>query len=203
MTTKGLEYQLNHIDAIELSLRQRVPPNIIARKIFLSYPTAVFINNEDLEFEILNDIKDFFGIPFSSIKIVGSSKTQKSLHKENSFTPGVSDLDVAIIDSSLFLKYIEISYKATKGYTDLTKFRRKNGVAVYGEFFKYITKGIFRPDLMPRCIEGTDWKSFFSKISAKHIETFKSVNAGIYASEYVFEEKHSQLIENYRISKGI
>ena len=194
---------MKHIEAIERSLRESVPSNLIARKIFLSYPTAVFLNGEDLEFEILNKVKIFFDIPFSAIKIVGSSKTEKSLHKENTFTPKVSDLDVAIIDSSLFLKYVEISYKATSGYSDLTSFRRISGRATYNDFFKYISKGIFRPDLMPRCSEATDWKRFFSQISAEHNGIFKSINAGIYASEYIFEAKHSQLIENYKISKGI
>lgn len=194
---------MKHIEAIERSLRESVPSNLIARKIFLSYPTAVFLNGEDLEFEILNKVKMFFDVPFSSIKIVGSSKTQKSLHKENTFTPQVSDLDVAIIDPSLFLKYVEISYKATNGYSDLTKFRRIGGRAVYNDFFKYITKGIFRPDLMPRCNEATSWKQFFARISVDHNNIFKSINAGIYASEYIFEAKHSQLIENYKISKGI
>lgn len=194
---------MKHIEAIERSLRESVPSNLIARKIFLSYPTAVFLDGEDLEFEILNKVKTFFDIPFSSIKIVGSSKTRKSLHKENTFTPQTSDLDVAIIDPSLFLKYVEISYRATNGYSDLTNFRRVGGKAVYHEFFKYITKGVFRPDLMPRCSDATNWKQFFSRISADHNNIFKSINAGIYASEYIFEAKHSQLIEKYKISKGI
>jgi len=195
---------LKHIEAIERSLRESVPSNLIARKIFLSYPTAAFKDGEDLEFEILNRIKDFFGIPFSAIQIVGSSKTQKSLHKENTFTPKVSDLDVAIIDPGLFLKYVEISYRATKGYTDLTKFKRdSNQRPTYNSFYKYTTKGIFRPDLMPRCREATEWWQFFSKISADHSNIFKSINAGIYASEYIFESKHTELIDTYKTSKGI
>lgn len=194
---------MKHIEAIERSLRESTPSNLIARKIFLSYPTAIFVNHEDLEFEILNKVKVYFDIPFSFIKIVGSSKTEKSLHKENTFTPKISDLDIAIIDSSLFLKYVEISYKATNGYSDLTKFRRTEGKAAYNSFFKYITKGIFRPDLMPKCPEATNWRQFFSRLSTEHNNIFKSINAGIYASEYIFEAKHSQLIENYKISKGI
>ncbi|CRI58044.1 hypothetical protein [Pseudomonas sp. CCOS 191] len=195
---------MKHIEAIERSLRESVPSNLIARKIFLSYPTAAFKDGEDLEFEILNKIKDFFDIPFSAIQIVGSSKTEKSLHKENTFTPKVSDLDVAIIDPSLFLKYVDISYKATNGYSDLTKFRRdSNQRPTYHSFFKYTTKGIFRPDLMPQCKEAREWRKFFSKISADYRNTFKSINAGLYASEYIFESKHSQLIEDYRTSKGI
>lgn len=195
---------MNHLEVIERALKDNVESSVIARKIFLAYPTAIFIDDEDLEFEILNKIKEYFDIDFSSIRIVGSSKTKKSLHKDNIFTPKVSDLDVAIINPGLFLKYVEISYGATDGYSNLTGFRRlSGGRPAYTDFFKYITKGIFRPDLMPRCEKSTDWRTFFNRLSAEYSGYFKSINAGIYASEYIFEQKQARLIDNYKISRGI
>ncbi|WP_437884467.1 hypothetical protein [Pseudomonas sp. LRF_L74] len=194
--------EIDHIRSLDSCIKRNIPNDAIARKIFLAYPTAAFKNIEDTQFDILEEIKNFFKIPFLSIQIVGSSKTRHSLHKENIFTPGTSDLDIAIINQELFLRYMEISAEATNYYSDLTRFPRAHGQPTYNSFYKYMAKGIFRPDLMPKCSEKTNWNNFFGRLSSKHLHLFKSINAGIYSSEYIFELKQSQLIEKYKELKG-
>ena len=137
-------------EGIEIGLKNGLDPGVIARKIYLSFPTHVFKGKEEMEFELLNSIKEFFRIPFSSIKVVGSSKIEYSYVKNKKFIQGQSDLDVAIVDSHLFQFYCESVFKETIGLTDLSKFGRSSeGVSKYPSYCKYLSKGMFRPDLMP------------------------------------------------------
>ena len=63
------------IEGIKSGLDKKDSPNVIARKIYLSYATEIFKDNEDKEFYIKDNISNKFEIPFSSIEVVGSSKT--------------------------------------------------------------------------------------------------------------------------------
>lgn len=191
---------------IQKGLDDRVKDNIIARKIYLSYPTDIFKDKLDIEFDILNEISEHFDIPLSSIQIAGSAKTGYSYYKQKEFIIGKSDLDIAIVNEILFTKYMEISYRTTRQYSDLTKFHsRKEGVTgqdVYTSFLKYIAKGYFRPDLMPACTEKSNWFEFFSKLSDKYFEIFKSINAGIYCNQYFYESKQADNIKQFKVIRG-
>ena len=74
----------------------------LARKLFLSYQTMVFKDNEDLEYTIKNTIKQHLKIPFTSIQVTGSSKTGFSFFNKTEFTEGKSDLDISIISLDLY-----------------------------------------------------------------------------------------------------
>jgi len=114
-----------HKEAIESDIKSGVSLNIISRKIFLSYPTAIFHENYDVEFEIKDRIAETFKIPFTSIHIVGSAKTGYSFWKNREFLEKESDLDIAIISSQLFTKMLDYAYTITKGYTDNRNFQEK------------------------------------------------------------------------------
>jgi hypothetical protein len=193
-------------DGIRKGLDNKLKDNVIARKVYLSYPTDVFKDKLDIEFDVLNEISEYFNIPFNHIQIAGSAKTGYSYHKKKEFILGKSDLDIAIIDESLFTKYLQVSYRTTRQYSDLTKFHsKKEGVTgndIYISFLKYIAKGYFRPDLMPDCTEKSKWFEFFSKLSDKYFEIFKSINGGIYCNQYFFESKQSDNIKKYKELRG-
>lgn len=193
---------MNHIEAIDKSLSEKLPHIQIVRKIYLTYPTNALIDKEEKQFEILNEISQFFQIPINHIQVCGSSKTGKSFHKASSFTPKISDLDIAIIDSHLFVKYSELVFDITQGFQNITKFstQRGNNFASYSD---YISKGIFRPDFMPSCIERVNWFRFFNQLSLKHEDYFKSINAGIYQSQVFFEYKQLKNIKDYIKTKKI
>src|SRR5689334_7185986 len=109
---------MKYNDAIELGLSKKLTHSEIARKIYLCYPTNVFVNNEETAFEILDKISNHFYVPFTNIQVVGSSKTGFSYHQSKEFIPTESDLDIAIIDTSLFIKYTQVALKVTKRYKD-------------------------------------------------------------------------------------
>lgn len=193
---------MNHIEAIDKSLEQKLPHTEIVRKVYLTYPTYALIDKEEKQYEILNEISLFYNIPINHIQVCGSSKVGQSFHKVSSFTPKISDLDIAIIDSNLFLYYCELVFKATNGLLSNTKFTTENGNN-FDSYCQYISKGIFRPDLMPTCVQRSDWFRFFHYLSQKHKDFFKSINAGIYQSQTFFEFKQTKNIKDYINSKKI
>ena len=169
----------------------------IARKIFLSYSTEIFKGNEDKEFYIKNNIAKRFSIPFSSIQIVGSSKTGISFFKDKKFEPGVSDLDIAIISAPLFIKFTEQVHLLTNSYSNLTIFSVYNGLSNAVRFKSGIVNGIVNPFIMPNCELKTQWLDFFNSLSNNHFDLFKGINGGIYLSEYYFETKQEECIIKY------
>jgi hypothetical protein len=172
-------------------------PLLVARKIYLSYFTEVFKENEDKEFYIKNSISKQFDIPFSSIAVSGSSKTGLSFFKDKLFVPGKSDLDIAIISLPLFNKFSETANSVTNGYTDLSPFPMYKGNQTNGQFKYNLVKGYINPFFMPNCTLKTQWLTFFNKLSNTHFDLFKNINGCIYASEYFFEFKQQECIDQY------
>ncbi len=191
---------MNPIDSIKAGIINNEPYKLIARRVFLSFPTLAFAGKEDIEFEIRNDISEYFKVPIISIQVAGSSKTGYSPYKKREFISGESDLDIAVINNDLFNKYSEISHKATKGYTDLSKFpiNRKTSENEINYFLNSLNNSFFRPDLMPNSSSKTEWFAYFNKLSNKYFKIFKSINAGIYASEYYFESKQVDCIQKFK-----
>jgi hypothetical protein len=190
---------MNHLTAIEKAISDGVPHTEIVRKVYLTYPTYAFIDNEELQFEILDAVADFFSCPINSIQITGSGKIGRSLHKEKDFDPRSSDLDISIIDSSLFLKYMELVFLITNGHRSDTLFpvNTVGGGSIKKDYLAYLNKGMFRIDFMPACPERANLRGFFSKISTKYSSNFKSINVGIYLSQSFFEMKQRSAIEEH------
>lgn len=193
----------NHVLSIERGIDSNTPHNEIVRKVFLSYPTHALVGEEDRQYAILNSISKFFSIPIMSIQVAGSAKTGKSFYQNKDFTPGESDLDIAIIDSSLFIYYMELVFDITNGYSNKANFPLKDGRSTASEYISYISKGIFRPDLMPHCPQKANWRSFFGTLSRDHNDLFKSINAGLYMSQTFFEYKQNSTIQDFIKNRAI
>lgn len=190
---------MTYFESIEIGLKDSVPHHEIARKIYLAYPTHVLIGKEERQYEILNKISMFFKVPLTSIQVVGSAKTGYSFCRKSSFDTEISDLDIAIIDSRLFIEYSEWVFNITKGHTNLTAFDPGN----FNHYKKNIVKGIFRPDLMPSGSKRKEWFGFFGGLSRNNKDLFKSINAGVYLSQTFFEYKQTYNIKEYINSKII
>jgi hypothetical protein len=193
---------MEHLEAIDAGLAAKQPYNEIARKVFLTYPTKAFIGNEERQYEILNDVATYFHIPINSIQVTGSAKVGHSIHKKTPFAPRQSDLDLAVIDSSLFIWYLEIGLRLSKGYSDGAVFPVRETGSTQSEYLRYLARGIFRPDLMPTGEERANWRKFFGQLSAKHTDLFKSISAAIYLSQACFEGKQRSAIKVHA-AKGV
>lgn len=194
---------MDHIQAIEVGLQANASYNEIARKIYLTYPTKAFFGTEEQQYLILNSIAEKFGVPITTIQIAGSAKTGRSFHQKTDFKPGSSDLDVAIIDSRLFVRYTEIVFAQSKGYSDLSKFPLREGKSTYEEYVRYVSRGMFRPDLMTYGTERADWTSFFGRLSTRHTSLFGAITACIYLSESFFESKQRSAIKSYIDNRAV
>lgn len=188
---------MKSIEGIKSGLKNKDPQKVIARKLYLSYTTEIFKENEDEEFYIKNNICNQFEIPFSSIEIVGSSKTGLSFFKDKIFEPGISDLDIAIISLPLFNKFSETAHQLTNGYSDLTVFPMYKAHSTAQQFRKGLSNGFVNPFFMPKCELKSKWLDFFNSLSNKHFDLFKNINGGIYGSEYFFEFKQEECINQY------
>ncbi|MXN30015.1 hypothetical protein [Delftia sp. CH05] len=186
---------MEHLKAIDIGLSSGRNHNEIARKIFLTYPTKAFVGEEELQFEILNEVSEHFEIAITCIHVAGSAKLGHSIHKNRSFTRGTSDLDLAIIDSHLFAKYVEIGLNTSKGYSDGTKFPVRQDKSRKDEYLQYLSRGIFRPDLMPTGTHKAAWLNFFGRLSDKHSSFFGSISGAIYLSQGCFESKQRTAIK--------
>lgn len=189
---------MNVVERIKLSISGDEKSIDIARKVFLSYQTQAFDGREDVEYAIKNKIKEHLKIPFTSIHVAGSAKAGFSFFKQTLFTEGKSDLDISIISLDLYNNLLEASHRVTKGFSDLSVFQDYRGKPTHGQFLDGIKRGFFNPFFMPVCQERSDWVDFFRKISNEHYRIFKNINAGVYSSEYFFEYKQADCIEEFK-----
>jgi hypothetical protein len=186
---------MDHLKAIDIGVKAGIPYHEIARKIYLTYPTKAFVGAEEQQYDILNEVSVFLDVPITTIQVAGSAKTGRSFHKGEDFVHGSSDLDIAVIDARLFTKYVEIVFKRSKGYSDQTGFPIRNEKSTYEEYVRYLSRGIFRPDLMTVGAERAHWNNFFGRLSGKHTNLFGTINASIYLSQIFFENKQRSSIK--------
>ncbi|MBS1131975.1 MAG: hypothetical protein H6R16_2977 [Proteobacteria bacterium] len=193
---ENLKHDLDKILADAVG-RKELPTKTI-RKLFSYRFSPILLRDTDAGFDIIDRISTHFSIPFRSVHICGSAQTGYSYFKNKEFSEQGSDLDIAIVEPRLFQRYCEISFEATLGYTDLTKFLTRDGVNTANEFRDYLVRGYFRPDLMPSCGSKQQWFSFFNRLSNDYPNHFKSINGGLYLSEVFFERKQLPLIQKYK-----
>ncbi|HEY6022184.1 MAG TPA: hypothetical protein VIY48_20650 [Candidatus Paceibacterota bacterium] len=166
-------------------------------KLFLCYQSAAFLDRQDLRYEISKKIAGQFHVSISSIRFCGSAHIGSSPHKNTPFVEGTSDLDVAIINESLFETYLMHAMNNSRGLQDLSCFPVKDGYSTRDSFCQYAARGIFRPDIMPNCPQRTSWMTFFSKLSRDY-SMFSDINAGLYLSERLFLEKQRNVVARLR-----
>lgn len=186
------------LESLKKGLEAGESDNDMARKIFLSYQTLVFRDRQDIEYEIKNQIKNQLDVPFVSIQITGSSKTGVSFFNKTVFTEGESDLDVSIISLDLYNVFLEEVHDITKGFTDLSVFPEFRGRSTDKQFISNLKKGFINPFFMPDCAKKSKWLDFFRELSNDYFRLFKDINGAIYSSEYFFECKQAECIEEFK-----
>lgn len=173
----------------------------MARKVFLSFPTHAFASEQELEFELIDSVAQFFKVPFAGVQIVGSAKTGFSLIKDTAFDPVSSDLDIALVDRDLFSKYWEIAFKRSNGFEvrffQIAGAGQKEANERRGRFLRLLQKGIISPDFFPQCIERGELDAHFQTLSHGYSKYFSQISAFIYASEAFFEAKQVDAINHY------
>lgn len=166
------------------------PERQISELVFLVGQSKYFSDKTDLLYEIKRTVATHYDLPLHQILICGSAHLGCSIHKDRNFVAGTSDLDLAIVSSTLFASIHSKVIEATRSFTDLRRFDRRDGISTKDEFARYVSeRGMIRPDLLPRIPIKSEWFDFFTELSAKHASHFKKISAAIYLSEACFASK--------------
>ncbi|WP_428666442.1 hypothetical protein [Runella sp.] len=186
-------------------------PDIVVQKHLIDGSSFFFRSlPEGEEFAFKKDIANSLDVHIRDIVIVGSGKLGFSI-KPDKDNPSLylfkkfdyyfeknnenekSDLDIAIVSSSLFDQQLINLHKHTGGYTDKTyPYNRKV------DFAKYIIKGWLRPDMVPR---DYSISSEVIKVQDDYKRKFgRKVSIGIYKSWYFFETYHQNNIKSIQLN---
>ncbi|PZU29892.1 MAG: hypothetical protein DI584_01535 [Stenotrophomonas sp.] len=155
---------------------------------------AVFGGNEDTFYSFRRRIADKFRIHFHEVFITGSAKLGFSPHKRKMFDLD-SDIDVAIISSSLYDRIMSSIGDYQMELRDNRKAVSYNEIKGYHKFLEYGAIGWMRPDLLPTSFRvdeiKQDWFGFFDSISHGRSEVGNyKVTAGAFKS-YGHLEKYT------------
>ena len=195
---------MNHRKLIEDAANQHLPRRQIARQLYFLSPSFAFDGNTSLQLALYEKICDYLKLPLSAIRLVGSGHTGFSLVKNTPFDKNKSDLDIAIVDSRLYLDFFELAFQTTEGWRDVTKFpgSAQKQKQTKADFLSYLRKGVIRPDLMPSSPQKADWENFFGKLGDQYSNFCNGISAGIYAGELFMAAKQESAIETYLVNQG-
>lgn len=195
---------MNHKKLIDDGARAHLPTRQIARQLYFLSPSFAFEGNQKLQLQLYERICEYLRLPLSAIRVVGSGHTGFSLVKNTPFDKEKSDLDIAIVDSHLYLELFELAFEITSGWRDVSKFSGPPAKqrTTKGEFLNYLRKGIIRPDLMPASPRKAEWENFFGKLGDDYSSICSGISAGVYARELFMATKQESAIEAYLATQG-
>lgn len=173
-------------------------------KLYLIRPSFIFQEEPllDIIYSIYKDISKYFDIPISSIYITGSAHLGFSLKDDHDFSCD-SDLDIAIIDSNLFNKYLNKILSESNGYTRNDGFFRNEIHDNLYSYKKNICKGKIHPLYFPNGNTKIEWRHFFDKISREYSKYFKNITGCIYLSEECFQLSQEDSLNKFSITNGV
>lgn len=184
-----LEDRKRRVLSISAKYRDR---EVRARRLFVEDRAISLEEHREQEFEIRLAVSDYFSIPHGSVCFCGSTQLGFSPHKNTLFQIGVSDLDIACIDSELYQYAWTDIVHSTRAFTDQTKFRNSHSMALLKD--QMLRRGMINIDLMPRSDLHSKWTEFCSELSRKHMKLFGKIGIAIYMSEYAFCWKQDSVI---------
>lgn len=174
----------------------------IVRKYIIHGIPFVFKDNPDLYYDFREQIANHWHVGFQEVLILDSGKLGYSYHKNSVFSDE-SDIDVAIVNQSLFesfcLKIRNFQYRMDSGLETLTSYEKKE----YNRFLSYMIKGWMRPDILPVKITGElskdEWFSYFKSISYdNNLAGNYKVSAGLFKSFDYMEYYYTNSIKNLK-----
>lgn len=166
----------------------------IINKHLLSGTPYIFADDNNKFFALKTDIANFFGVSQTKVYVIGSAKLGFSIAPWKRYKPFDvdSDIDVAIIDETTFLRYWKMLYQ----FNIDIRAKTTNEEKIYREFLEYFFKGWLRPDKFPSTMnEKQKWFDFFKSLQRKY--KYK-IAAGIYYDEEVFIGYNKNNLESIR-----
>ncbi|WYK04079.1 hypothetical protein DWF04_013535 [Cereibacter sphaeroides f. sp. denitrificans] len=163
-------------------------PHHKARLEFLTDTAAYFSDKKSIYLELKDEISSELGLPLSEIRICGSAYWGQSFAHDRPFRPAESDLDVALVNGTLFIKCLSEVRQLTWNFSNLTSFRGGAGLPVMFQDYAY-KKGIIRVDLMPKTRTKRSLDATSESISRRYGKHFSKITFMVYDSEHSFTVK--------------
>lgn len=135
----------------------------IINKHLLSGTPYIFSDDNNKFFALKKDIANFFEVNQTKVYVIGSAKLGFSIAPRKRYKPFDldSDIDVAIIDETTFIRYWKKLYQ----FNIEIRAKSINDEKIYREFLEYFFKGWLRPDKFPSTMnEKKDWFDFFQSL---------------------------------------
>lgn len=202
------------IDELKLDLiKDRLSHEEIFQRHIVDGGTYFFtevIRDINKEYKTKTLIADFFGVHIHEVVFVGSGKTGFSLNPKNLFnefdakfratslTRDKSDIDIAIISSTLF-DSLSVSIF---DYTDSFKNKWSENEFYKGEklkefdvpicykYFEYFSRGWFRPDMKPKGFELCSKGTYQELKRTLYHQYGRKIGIGIYKNWAFFKDYH-------------
>jgi len=138
----------------------------------------------DQHYKVREAISNKYSIEFTDIILVGSGKLGFSLKPKKRFVTfgDDSDIDLAIVSSSLFETVWKEAYLYNKSSADWPQAKT---------FFKYLSNGWIRPDKLPpsKYFDFTNqWWEFFNQLTSEQICGPYKIRAGLYHSHFFLKQ---------------
>ena len=176
----------NYKNEIGAALNANTLLSDVVRKFYLVHPAYAFHSDFDNADKVLNSVSNFLKVPISDIHVCGSAKLGFSVYKNTTFQPGISDLDLAIINRNVFINYFDSILKESRNYTREELF---NNIIQKKRYIKMLAKGIINPQNMPNTQSKLELLNFFQSLSIDFRSKYNSISICLYLSETAFKEK--------------
>ena len=183
-----------------IEIQSEVEQTAFVQKYYFNGTPFVFKDRDGEYYDFSKKIADNFGIQYSDINIVGSSRFGFSPYKFTDFSYE-SDIDVTICNEELFEQFFE----KISNYTYKLRYReillRRDQYLRYVKFIKYFSTGWMRPDLLPSNSSEFEelresWDEFFKTISygKSEVGNYK-VKAGLFKNQSYAEKYYKSSID--------
>ena len=198
----------------------------IFHKHIINKPPYIFLENPDKEHELAKLVQEYFNVNYKDFIIVGSAQLGYSLSPAKNYRNfnTKSDIDLAIIDSKLFMDLKQELYDFTDGLKidwigtivhpnprmyiyskDIDKTEDQR--VIYENqlsYYKYLSKGWLRADYKPNefeiCRNGKRFIDFQSDI----YRVFKrKIGLAIYENWFFFMNYHIKNLESLKLNMGV
>lgn len=186
--------QRTYIRGIANSIRD---PELRAQRIFFAEPTFALTGLGDVEFDIKHRISDHFRCDFRSVAFCGSAHLGFSPTKDSEFSPGASDLDVAIIDNVVFQDVWRDLVALSQGFNNLSVFGSEPEASEkIAELRDMLSKrGLIHSHNLPRGEPFDKDRAFFQILSRAYTRLFSGISVSFYMNEYAFAWKQNASIQ--------
>lgn len=182
------------------------------KRLYFIYPT-LHVEHDELG-DIINEAHKRFGTSFHHIKVIGSKHQGFSFMDKNNngkvkYVQDESDIDLAIIDSSLFNKLSTNTMIETNNFKDKTKFKPnkfigKNVFNYFNYYRKNLMSGFIRPDSLGSYSDRKIFDNFSEDMKSKYEV---KISAAVYLNEVSFimrlEKQIQEFYEMREIQDGL